>query len=98
MNSKQFPKDIFVFFARVTADTEMPPSAEAIAIVLAQHFIETEHGAARPACQTIADATTGYIEAVAIYAHGDKAGHDGARKLAAALSRRGIETFVDGLQ
>src|SRR6202044_1208342 len=44
----------------------------------------------------LADTVPSYIEAVTIYAHSDKAGQDGARKLAAALARRGIETLVEG--
>jgi hypothetical protein len=38
-----------------------------------------------------------YIEAVTIYAHADKGGREGALRLAAALSRRGVEVFVEGL-
>jgi Toprim domain len=45
----------------------------------------------------IADTVPDYIEAITIYAHDDKAGQDGARKLAEALRRRGFEVTVEGL-
>jgi Toprim domain len=45
----------------------------------------------------LADTVPTYIEAVTIYAHPDQAGQDGAHKLAAALARRGIETFIEGI-
>jgi putative DNA primase/helicase len=38
-----------------------------------------------------------YIDAVTIFAHPDKAGSDGARKLAAALRKRNIEATLEGL-
>jgi hypothetical protein len=45
----------------------------------------------------LAAAVPSYIEAVTIYAHNDKAGEDGARQLAAALHKRGIEVVVEGI-
>jgi hypothetical protein len=45
----------------------------------------------------LADAVPDYIEAVTIYAHADKAGEAGARQLAAALQKRGIEVVVEGI-
>jgi hypothetical protein len=45
----------------------------------------------------LADAVPGYIEAVTIFAHADKAGQEGARKLAAALRAQRIETSLEGL-
>ena len=45
----------------------------------------------------LADSVPSYINAVTIFAHADKAGQDGACKLAAALRARGIETTVEGL-
>lgn len=45
----------------------------------------------------LADVVPSYIEAVTIYAHADKSGEDGARKLTAALTKRGIETVMEGL-
>ena len=44
-----------------------------------------------------AETVPDYIETVTIYAHPDKAGQDGARKLAGALARRGIEIFLEGI-
>jgi hypothetical protein len=38
-----------------------------------------------------------YIDAVTIFAHPDKAGRDGAQKLAMALRRRNIEVTVEGI-
>jgi hypothetical protein len=38
-----------------------------------------------------------FIEAVTIYAHADKAGQDGAHKLAQELSRNGINVVIEGL-
>jgi hypothetical protein len=38
-----------------------------------------------------------FIEAVTIFAHPDKAGQDGARRLAAALCHRGIEVTIEGI-
>jgi len=38
-----------------------------------------------------------YVEAVTIFAHADEAGQDGARRLAVALRRRGIEVTIEGL-
>jgi hypothetical protein len=45
----------------------------------------------------LASAVPDWIEAVTIYAHADKSGREGALRLAAALSRRGIEVFVEGV-
>jgi hypothetical protein len=45
----------------------------------------------------LADNVPAYIEAITIFAHADKAGQDGARKIALALERRGIEVFLEGL-
>jgi hypothetical protein len=45
----------------------------------------------------LADAVPDFIDCVTIFAHADKAGHDGARKLAAALTMRGIEVLIEGL-
>jgi hypothetical protein len=45
----------------------------------------------------LADAVPAYIESVTIYAHPDKAGQDGARKLAGALRHRDIAIIVEGL-
>jgi hypothetical protein len=45
----------------------------------------------------LADAVPSYIEAVTVFAHPDKAGTDGARKLAAALRKRRTEVTVEGL-
>jgi hypothetical protein len=45
----------------------------------------------------LADAVPDYIEAVTIYAHSDKAGQDGAHKLAKALHHRGIEILIEGI-
>jgi putative DNA primase/helicase len=45
----------------------------------------------------LADAVPSYIEAITIFAHPDKAGQDGARKLAQALEFRGIEVRVEGI-
>jgi len=53
----------------------------------------------------LADAVPSYIEAVTIYAHADKAGQDGAHKLAEALDRRNrddpdpldVEILIEGL-
>src|SRR5262249_4796397 len=45
----------------------------------------------------LADVVPRYIEAVTIYAHPDKAGENGARKLAAALHKRGIEVVTEGI-
>jgi hypothetical protein len=39
----------------------------------------------------------GYIEAVTIFAHRDKAGEAGARQLAASLYARGIEVLIEGI-
>jgi hypothetical protein len=44
----------------------------------------------------IADAVPSYIECVTIYAHCDKDGQNGARKLAEVLSRRGIKVRFEG--
>ena len=38
-----------------------------------------------------------YMDAVTFFAHPDKAGRDGARKLAAALRQRDIEATLEGL-
>jgi hypothetical protein len=45
----------------------------------------------------LVNAVPNYIEAVTIYAHADKSGEDGARKLAAALHERGIEVAMEGI-
>jgi len=45
----------------------------------------------------LAKAVPEYIEAVTIYAHADKCGQGGARKLEAALVRRGIEVRLEGV-
>jgi Toprim domain len=45
----------------------------------------------------LADTVPSFIEAVTIFAHPDKAGQDNARRLAAALTRRGIEVSIEGL-
>jgi hypothetical protein len=45
----------------------------------------------------LADAVPSYIECVTIFAHADKAGADGARELAAALHKRGIEVITEGI-
>src|SRR5262249_5571978 len=45
----------------------------------------------------LANSVPSYINAVTIFAHADKAGQDGACKLAPALRARGIETTLEGL-
>ena len=45
----------------------------------------------------LASSVPNYIEAATIFAHTDKAGQDGALKLAEALDRRGIVVFLDGI-
>ena len=45
----------------------------------------------------LADAVPNSIETVTIYAHTDKAGRDGAHKLAAKLRDRNIEVTIEGL-
>ena len=45
----------------------------------------------------LASAVPKWIEAVTIYAHADKSGRKGAFKLAATLSRCGVEVFVEGI-
>ena len=45
----------------------------------------------------LASAVPQWIEVVTIFAHADKSGRQGARRLAAALSRRGVEVFVEGI-
>lgn len=45
----------------------------------------------------LADAVPTYIECVTIYAHADRAGQDGARRLAQALTERSVEVFIEGL-
>jgi Toprim domain len=45
----------------------------------------------------LASSLPNWIEAAIIYAHADKAGQGGARKLAAALARRGIEVRLEGI-
>lgn len=50
-----------------------------------------------PHMAKLGDAVPDYIEAVTIYAHADKAGQDGANKLAAKLRERGIEVTIEGL-
>ncbi len=46
----------------------------------------------------LADKVPNYIECVTVYGHGDKNGEDGARDLAAALTRRRIEVRVEGIR
>jgi hypothetical protein len=45
----------------------------------------------------LASSVLNYIEAATIFAHTDKAGQDGARKLAATLRQRGIEVKIEAL-
>jgi ribosomal protein S11 len=45
----------------------------------------------------LASAVPKWIEAVTIYAHADESGREAAFRLAAALSRRGVEVFVEGI-
>jgi putative DNA primase/helicase len=45
----------------------------------------------------LASAIPKWIEAVTLYAHADKSGREGACRLAATLSRRGVEVFVEGI-
>jgi len=45
----------------------------------------------------LASAVPKWIEAVTIYAHADESGQGGARKLGAALVRRGIEVRLEGV-
>ena len=45
----------------------------------------------------LASSVPNYIEAATIFAHTDKAGQDGARKLAATLRQRGIEVKIEAL-
>jgi hypothetical protein len=45
----------------------------------------------------LADVIPNYTDCITIYAHGDDAGQDGARKLAAAIERRKIEVTIEGL-
>jgi hypothetical protein len=45
----------------------------------------------------LAEIVPRYVEAVTIYSHADKAGRTGACGLAAALNRRVIEVFMEGL-
>jgi Toprim domain len=45
----------------------------------------------------LAEYVPSYIEALTIYAHDDPAGRDGARKLAARLSNRGMEVRIEGV-
>jgi hypothetical protein len=45
----------------------------------------------------LAPLVAGYIEAVTIYAHDDKAGRDNAITLARALKARGIEVLMQRL-
>ena len=44
----------------------------------------------------VAAVVPSYIDVVTIFAHADKGGQDGARKLAVALHERGIEVRVEG--
>lgn len=46
---------------------------------------------------TLADVVPNYVEAVTIYSHADKAGQDGARRLADRLVERGIDVCIDGI-
>jgi Toprim domain len=50
-----------------------------------------------PFMPALAETVPDYIETVTIYAHADKAGQDGARKLAETLHRRDIEVLIEGL-
>jgi hypothetical protein len=50
-----------------------------------------------PHMAKLAEAVPGWIDAVTINAHADKAGQDGAHKLAAKLRARGIEVTIEGL-
>jgi putative DNA primase/helicase len=50
-----------------------------------------------PFMPALAATVPSHIDAVTIFAHPDKAGRDGAQKLAAALRRRGIEVTVEGI-
>ena len=45
----------------------------------------------------LADVVPHYIECVTIYAHADKAGQDGASKLAAKFRERNIEVIIEGV-
>jgi hypothetical protein len=45
----------------------------------------------------LADAIPDYTDCVTVYAHGDDAGQDGARKLAAAIKQRNIEVTIERL-
>jgi hypothetical protein len=45
----------------------------------------------------LASAVPKWIDTVTIYAHADKSGREGAIRLAAALSRRGVEVSVEGI-
>ena len=45
----------------------------------------------------LGDHVPGWIDCVTINAHADKAGQDGANKLAARLRERGIEVTIEGL-
>ena len=45
----------------------------------------------------LVDLVPPFIEVVTVCAHADKAGEDGARKLATALCKRGIEVRMEGL-
>jgi hypothetical protein len=45
----------------------------------------------------LASAVPKWIEAATIYAHADKSGREGALRLAAALSRRGVQVFMEGI-
>jgi putative DNA primase/helicase len=51
---------------------------------------------AAPFMPALADVVPNYIEAVTIFSHPDKAGQDGARKLADGLRTRNIEIAVEG--
>jgi hypothetical protein len=45
----------------------------------------------------LAERIPSFTDCITIYAHGDDAGQDGARKLAAAIKRRNIEVTIEGL-
>ena len=45
----------------------------------------------------LANMVPSYIEVATIFAHPDKAGQDGAHKLADALHRRGIKIRIEGV-
>lgn len=54
--ARQFTARVFQFLTGVAKDRELPPSAEAIAIVLSQFFNRKHGGSAWPSLETIAEA------------------------------------------